>query len=252
MKIKTLVVDDEPKARRIITSLLEEYCQPIEVVAQVESVRDAVVAINTHQPDLVFLDIEMPEKSGFALFDSFPNPKFKTVFVTAYDQYAIQAFKVAAFGYILKPVKIDDLEQTVQRVRQELNDGISDSIADLLKTLSPNATEQTTVRSRLALPSRTGIEFVEQKDIEHLKADGSYTEVYCTDGSKKLVSKKMGELEPLLKPELFFRTHRSIIVNLDCIDRYVYEGGGYLVTTNEHTLAVSRDKKEELLSLLKG
>lgn len=252
MKIKALVVDDEPKARRILTSLLEEYCQPIEIVAQAANISEAVVAINLHNPHLVFLDIEMPEKNGFSLFDYFPKPAFKTVFVTAYDQYAIQAFKVAAIGYLLKPVKIDDLEQTLQRVRSEINEGVTDAVKKLLDNLQTADSKPEQNSNRLALPSRTGIEFVEQSDIEYLKADGSYTEVYCTDNSKKVVSKKMGELAPLLNSNDFFRTHRSFIVNLKRIDRFVYEGGGYLVTSNKHSIAVSRDRKEALINVLKG
>lgn len=249
MNLSAVIVDDEPKARRILRTLLEEYCQPIEVVEEADSIQNAVTAILKREPDVVFLDIEMPEENGFKLFDYFKEPSFKTVFVTAYDQYAIDAFKVSAQDYLLKPVKIDDLEATISRLRATENPADAHSIELLLSTLKSSHVNWK--EAKLSLPVRNGVEYILQSDIAHLKADGSYTEIHTLSGDKKLVSKKMGELEPNLISDLFFRTHRSYIVNLNAVSKWVSEDGGYIVTTNGNSISVSRDKKEELLKLLR-
>jgi two-component system LytT family response regulator len=244
--VRAIIVDDEARARRTLEKLLQDYCPGLEVVGQAGSVVEAVERIAELGPDLVFLDIEMPNEFGFALFDHCPEPAFHVVFTTAYQQYAIQAFRVSALDYLLKPIEIEQLTKAVEKAREVLNGKL---MAEKLQTLKLNMNEQRRI-TRLVLSQNNEVVFVNVADIQYLEADGSYTYV-VEDQKKLLVSKKLGEFTELEQHPDFFRTHRSFLVNLRQLDRFVRNDGGYLLMRNGHKIELSRNRKDEFLEAIR-
>jgi two-component system LytT family response regulator len=244
--VRAIVVDDEARARRTLEKLLQDYCPGLEVVGHAGSVAEAVERIAEVGPDLVFLDIEMPNELGFALFDHFPEPDFHVVFTTAYQQYAIQAFRVSALDYLLKPIEIEQLTKAVEKARDMVN---SKQMAEKLQAFKLNMNEQRKI-SRLAIAQNHGVTFVDVANILYLGADGSYTHV-VTAQNKLLVSKKLGEFEDLEQHPDFFRTHRSFLVNLRQLDRYVRDDGGYLLMRNGDKIVLSRNRKDDFFDAIR-
>lgn len=245
-KITAILIDDEERARNTLSSLLHQYCTDIEVVEMCDNVPNGVIAINKFHPQVVFLDIEMPEYSGFELLDFFKDVSFEVIFVTAYSQYAIRAFEVSATDYLLKPVDIDALQKAVEKIKLNQQKSSLNRRLELLRETYTNDEV-----SKIALPMADGLLFIEVKDIILLEADGAYTYVYLKNGSKILVSKKLKFFELLLNSRpLFFRPHRSFIININCIKNY-NRGDNQLIMDNQHLVAISRDMKSEFESLLK-
>ncbi|MCG8574828.1 MAG: response regulator [Flavobacteriales bacterium] len=244
-RIRTIIVDDEERARRVLENLLVKYCPDVEVVATCSLVPEAVEKIQLLKPDAVFLDIEMPEYSGFELLEQLEGVECDVVFVTAYNQYAIRAFEVSAIDYILKPISIEKLELAVNKLRKSYDHS---QIENRLKLLQQNLESKTP--KKLALPIQGGFEYVKLADISHINADGSYCEIYFSNGSRIIVSKKMKFFHDLLANEPnFFRCHRSHLVNINQINLY-QKGTATLLMENELDVNVARDKKRELLNLL--
>jgi two-component system, LytTR family, response regulator len=235
--MKAIIIDDEAKARRIMRMFLQEYCPTVEVVAEVESVSEGVKAIQKHQPDVVFLDIEMPGYNGFQLLDFFETIDFEIVFATAYSEYAIKAFQVSAIDYLLKPIQIDQLIAAVQKVEHSR---AMNTIQQRLATLQANMSERRI--QRIILPLSDGSLFIDLKDIICLKAEGSYVQFYLADGNKILVSKNLKEYEEqLTTAEGFFRTHRSYLVNTHHVQRVNSDGA--ILLTRDLLAALSREKR---------
>lgn len=219
--IRAVIIDDEKLARDVILNYLNEYCPDVEVVAQASTVKTALTAIQKTVPDLVFLDIEMPDGTGFDLLNSFEKIDFKIIFVTAYSEYAIRAFRFSALDYLLKPVKIDELIDAVARVRSAGTTGISTEImTSLLNNLRSNSSKQST----LIIPNIKGFEVLRVTDIIMCQADG-----YCTNfmlsGNRKIVSSKnLKHFDGLLEDQNFLRVHHSYLVNLDHVTGYTRQG----------------------------
>lgn len=242
--LKVLIVDDEVKARRILENILQEYCaDKTKIIASVDDVPNAVKAIHKYKPDLLLLDIEMPNHSGFDLLDFFETINFDIIFTTAYQEYAVQAFQVAAIDYLLKPIQIDLLINAIEKV--EKNKGLQRQ--ERLDTFKQNLQED--YISKIALPTSEGLMFIEIDEIVMLIADGSYTNVFLKQQDKILVSKKLKAFEQVLQHPFFFRTHRSYIINLNRVKRYVRQDGGYIVMENGELASLARDRKEEFLKL---
>ena len=213
--INAIIIDDEERARNTLSSLLLNYCPEITVLATCANVPDGVLAINKHKPDVVFLDIEMPDYNGFELLGFFREIDFDIIFVTAYSEYAIKAFEISAVDYILKPIDIDQLKNSVEKLKQKkLHSQMQEQIA-LLK----DSYKGDDIR-KIALSMSNGLTFVEIADIVLLEADGAYTTFYLKDGQKILVSKKLKFYEDILSNRsFFFRTHRSYFVNVNYIKK---------------------------------
>ena len=240
--LKAIIIDDEERARSVLQSLLDEYCPEVEVLATAASVPEGVRVIQDHQPELVFLDIEMPGYSGFQLLDFFPADQFAIVFTTAYKEYAVQAFEVSAVDYLLKPIVIDKLIAAVQKVHQTRKTAQETTPLEVLKeNFRANRVE------RIALPVTEGILFVESEEISHLEAEGAYTQVYLANGSKVLVSKHLKQLESLLDHPTFFRTHRSHLINLNRVRRFIRREGGYIEMDDGSTVPLAKNRKEDFL-----
>ena len=246
--LKAVVIDDEELARDTLKHLIKAHCPQIELVGEGDDVPGAVKLIHRTKPDLVFLDVEMPGYTGLQLLEFFDPEQidFQIVFVTAYSEYAIQAFELSAIDYLLKPIQIKRLQEAVEKVIHRQEDQHKERMAALRVNLSDNEEDQ-----KIALPISTGLLFVPIRELLYLKADGSYTEIYLSNSSKLVVSKKLIEFEKLLPPiRRFFRTHRSYLVNLRRIKQFVRGDGGYLIMEDEQEIPISREKKNELSDAL--
>ena len=245
--IKAILIDDEERARNTLSTLLSSYCPEVSVLATCSNVPDGVLAINKHKPDVVFLDIEMPDYNGFELLGFFREIDFDIVFVTAYSEYAIKAFEVSAVDYILKPIDIDQLRNSVEKLKQKKMHSQMQEQIELLK----ESYRGDDIR-KIALSMSNGLTFVEIADVVMLEADGAYTSFFMKDGQKILVSKKLKFYEDLLSNRsFFFRTHRSYFINVNYIKKYS-RGENAILMDNEFNVALSRDRKQEFDSLLKN
>jgi two-component system LytT family response regulator len=238
--MKAIIVDDELNARLALRGILEENFPEIEIVSENHDVPSAVKSIHAHKPELVFLDIAMPGYSGLELLKFFDESQinFKIIFVTAYAEYAINAFELSAVDYILKPVRVEAL----QRALSKLNDTKS---SESLKVLQNNL--EMPQNKKIALNTGDGITFIELQDILYLKADGSYTHFYISNKNKITVTKKISEFERLEQVGNFMRIHRSHLINLERIQKIVKQDGGTVIMDNGDELSISSDRKTTLL-----
>ena len=209
IELRVIIVDDEEKALRLTHKLLKQY-NNIEIVGIANGVDIAYEMIEEYNPDVIFLDVEMPEKNGFELVKMLQKTNYKPeiVFVTAYDKYAIEAFKHAAFNYLLKPIDKDELHQTIIRLNEKIGtENINDKFQHLFKCLEPN--------NRIKLNTRVGYILIEAADIIYCEADGSYSDIYLKNNTKQVSTFNLGKIESLLTEKLFFRISRSVIINLN-------------------------------------
>jgi two-component system LytT family response regulator len=238
--MRAIIVDDELNARLALRGILEENFPEIEIVAENVDVPSAVKSIHSFQPELVFLDIAMPGYSGLELLNFFDVNAihFKIIFVTAFAEYAINAFELSAVDYILKPIRIDALQRALTKV----NDSNS---LEKIKVLQNNL--DLPQNKKIALNTGDGITFIELLDILYLKADGSYTHFFLSNKNKITVSKKIAEFERLEQVGNFMRIHRSHIINLERIQKILKQDGGTVIMDNGDELSISSEKKAVLL-----
>lgn len=242
-KIKAVLIDDEQSACDILSQLLERFCKEIEVVGIAHNVEDGVVIINNLKPDVVFLDIQMPKYAGFEIVDFFPTVNFEMIFVTAYDNYAVKAFEISAVDYLLKPIEIDKLIQSIDRLKSRLNQVKSnvnyESLIDNLKQKE---------LKRLVIPENGNQKIIEIASIQAIEASESYSIIH-TDSQQHLVSKNLKHFERLLcdSPN-FFRSHKSWIVNLKFLTSYS-KGRLEIVINTKLNAKLSKFKKVEFEQL---
>jgi len=244
--IKAIIIDDEANNQELISNLLSSYAENIQVVKTANSVETAYQAINDYQPDLIFLDIQMPDGTGFDLLKKFDKINFKVIFVTAHQEYAIEAFKYSALDYLLKPLSPANLIAAVKKVEESFN---SEELNLKLKTLLSNISEPFKNKKKIVLKTMERIYSVDINDIMRFESDGGYTKVYLVDGKRIMVSKTMKEFEDLLLEANFLRVHNSHIVNMNhlfCFEKTE----GHVVMKDDSIVPVSNRKKEQLLELL--
>jgi len=244
--IRAIIIDDEPLAINVLTKLLEKITSSIDIVAFATSAKDGYTKIIELQPDLVFLDVEMPRGNGFDLLAMFSEIKFQVIFTTAYEHYAIKAIKHSALDYILKPIDIEELKESVKKVLAVNNKSGSTRVTSLLRSLDDSPI------NKLILPNKGSYESIDLNDIILLKADNNYTEFIIKKGKSILVSKTIKEYEDLLSSDVFFRVHKSTIVNLNYIEKYTKGDGGEITMLNGSIVKVSRYRKKEFLKLFNG
>jgi two-component system LytT family response regulator len=243
-KLKTLIVDDEPNAVDFISSIIGEYCPDLEVISKAYDVPEGIKSINEMKPDLVFLDVEMPNGTGFDLLTHFPDKDFDVVFITAFNHYAIRAIKFSAVDYILKPINIKEFIESVNKVLQKRTESSSKSnenfkiLLENLRSGSP---------SRLAIPTTDGMEYLNPKEIIRIEADRSYSWFYMTGNRKILVSRHLKEYQDLLGDRYFFRSHNSHLINLKYVRKYVRKEGGFIEMQDGAQIPVSRNRKDLFL-----
>jgi len=248
--MKAIIIDDERKARNVLRILVEENCPKITQIFEADNLLDGVALIKKEEPSIVFLDIEMPEHSGLEILNFIDKEvtSFEIIFTTAYSEYAIQAFQLSAIDYILKPVRPTQVKEAVDKAIQFIGKSkINERLAELKNCLSNSNF------SKIGLPYADGIKFVEFNDIVLLEADGMYTKVSLKNNKTILVSKPLKFfVETLQKVKVFYKPHRSYLINLKYIKEYVKKDGGYIVMENDKTVSLSKDKKEEFLEIIQS
>jgi two-component system LytT family response regulator len=245
MMIRAVIVDDEEKGRLTLKNVIEKNCPNIQILDLCDSVLAATESIEKHNPDLVFLDIEMPFQNGFSLFEKFKNPTFDVIFITAYDHYAIKAIKYSAMDYLLKPVDADELKAAVAKIKQKKTSLQLPDFELLLSNLKLKGNS-----AKIAVPTFEGLQMINSADIIKCTANESYTEIVLTSGKKIMVSRILKEYEDLLSDFNFFRVHNSCLINLAHVAKYIKGDGGYVVMIDGESVEVSRRKKNELLNKL--
>lgn len=241
--LKTIIVDDENMAIQSLQLIMKDFCPDIEIVGTAKSPLEAIRLINLLNPDLVFLDIEMPNGTGFDVLEAVPDRKFDVVFVTAYNHYALKAIKFSAADYILKPVDIEEIVKTVEKIKQRRNQmGHSpiDINSLLLNIKQPSP-------KKVALPTANGTEYLLIDEILYISADRSYCQLFLTEKRTLLVSKSLSELEELLPVENFYRIHKSNSVNLTFVKKHLKTDGGIVELSDGTKLLIARTKKDEFL-----
>lgn len=244
--MKAIIIDDEARARTLLQRMLAEYCADVEVIADCGDLPSGVKAIRKMKPDVVFLDIEMPGYSGLELLDFFDENEitFSLIFVTAYNKYAIKAFKLSAVDYLLKPVEPSDLEQAMERLKKRTHKEKNGNISVLRENLKEDGLD------KIAVPDANSIRFLKLDEILYFKADNTYTDIFFEDGSKLTISRTLKNIEDTLAgTPHFFRCHKSYIINTRFMTDYVKSDGGYLVIKSKHIIPLSPDKVHDLLNL---
>lgn len=244
--IKAIIVDDEPYCCDALEILLQRYCPQVQVAAICNSGQSALAAIKDLQPQLVFLDIEMPQMNGFELLEKLPQINFELIFATSYDQYAIKAIRFSALDYLLKPIDREELQHAVQKVVQRLHNQLPQQLEILLQKIHQPAVPV----KRIALPTMEGLQLVSLDSIISCASNSNYTTFSLKDKQKLTVSRTLKEVEELLEEYSFLRVHHSYVVNLNEVNKYVKGEGGYLVMSDESTIDVSRSRKDMLLQKL--
>ena len=245
--LRAILIDDEPECLRSLSHDLGRHCPGVSIVAECDNGKEAIKAIHSNSPDVVFLDIDMPFINGFDLLEMVPDVDFEVIFTTAFDKYAIQAFRISAVDYLLKPIDTEALKLAVEKVRMLREKGSSSrQISFLIQQIKD--IENNNVR-KIALPTFDGLEFINMDDILYCQSDGAYSYVHFTDGTKLYISKTLRYLEDALCNFHFFRVHNSFIVNLNHVKKYSKTDGGLLILSNGEKVRVSRSKKDELLGL---
>ncbi len=247
--IKTLIIEDEQKSVDVLIKIIEKNCPELKIIGTASGVGEGVEKINELKPDLVFLDITMPDGSGFDLLEKVQGHQFELIFATASNEHAVRAFKYSACDYLLKPIDVDELKNAVQRVlaRKNQSPGM-ENLQFLIQQLKRSDDNF----QKITLPTGNAYEIVNVKDIVRCEADGSYTYFFLTDKRKLMVSASLKHYEELLPESDFIRVHHHNLINMNHVIRFLKEDGGYAVMTDGSKIEVSRRKKDVFMDRLKS
>jgi two-component system LytT family response regulator len=246
-KITAIIIDDERKAILTLKDKLERICPQINLIAETQKPEEGIKLIETLKPQLVFLDIAMPQMSGFDLLQKIETPNFEIIFVTAFDSFAIEAIKHCAIGYLVKPVDNTDLVDVVKKAEVNIEQKLA---LEKNKTLIENMGVVIFQNKKMIIPSQDGLEFVRISDVVHCEGINGYTQICLSNGSKILSSKNIGYFCDILNENPFYLIHKSHLINIDYIEKYLNEG--YIQFSNQQTAPVSRSKRIEFLNFLKN
>lgn len=241
MKLTSIIVEDEETSREILRNYLKKYCPNVSIVGEASNVEEALVLIRNNSLDLVFLDVEMPYGNAFDLLDKVGDINFETIFVTAYNQYAMDALNAHASYYLMKPISIDELIKAVDYVTEIKTK--EDALQDQVLVPKTNS-----VSGKITIPQLNGFEVINTSDILYCKADDNYTEIHLNTNKKKIVSKTLKYFEDILIDGSFARVHKSYLVNVNEVVKYVKGKGGSVVLSNGKEIMVSASRKSDLLS----
>jgi two-component system, LytTR family, response regulator len=245
--IRCVIVEDEIKSRETLKGLLERFCPEVLVSAEADGYLSGKKAIEEHKPDMVFLDIEMPDGSGFKLLQSLNNIDFELVFTTAYEQFAIKAIRYSALDYLLKPISPDELIAAVEKVKQQkVKKNNLKNIQVLLSNMKPGALES----KKIILNTAEKIHVVEIDTILRCESNNYYTHFYFENGGHLLISKTLKEVESLLEGHNFIRPHKSHLINIRFIRNFSRDDGGIITLSDETKIPVSRRKREKTLEII--
>lgn len=243
MTIRSIIIDDECNNVENLQHIINTYCPEVEVTAVAFNAADGVDVIKEHKPELVFLDIQMPGSSGFDVLKAFNIINFEVIFITAYDQYGIQAIKFSALDYLLKPINIPEFKLAIAKAKEKISLKKKDhNIENLLEYIKAGQRES----PKLALPTLTEIIYVKVTTIIRCEADNNYTTFYLDNGDRILVCKTLKEFDELLQPHRFIRTHQSHLVNTHFVKSYLKEDGGTLLLADKTKIPISRQNKDRI------
>jgi len=242
--MKAVILDDEIAGIKALRYELEANCPDVDIIASYQDPFEALKDINKKHPDLIFLDISMPQMDGFSFLEALGERSSEVIFTTAYNQYALQAIKANALDYLLKPIDGEELKKAVYKAQEKWKEGQTQLLHSLEQKLHALREEEDAL---ISLPSMEGIEFVPQKNIIYCRADGSYTHLVFSDRPSIIVSRSLKDIEKMLPERKFFRVHHSYLIHLGKVSRYVKQDGGYLIMNNGDEVKISRQKKEILL-----
>ncbi len=241
--IQALIIDDEKNAIEVLELQLSRFCKNVQVLATAQGGIQGIELIRKHQPDLVFLDIEMPHKNGFDVLNETKDCRYKVIFTTAYDQFAIRAFKFSALDYLLKPIDIRELQEAVEKAAVKEEQGSLDEKLQVLISQLQSPVRQV----RIALPVADGMQFFHTDEILRCESESNYTHISLTNGKRITIAKTLKEVEESLRGVDFYRIHQSHLVNMNHISKVVKGEGGYVVMKDGTTITISRNKKEAFL-----
>lgn len=247
--IKTIVIDDEVKARETILNMLETYCTDVKVIATAGSVKEGVKVLKNHSPDLVLLDIKMADGTGFDLLRKLNDIDFLVIFITAFEEFAIRAIKFSAIDYILKPLDPDELVNAVQKAKGVMN---KDNMSIKLEALYENLDMLSSNTKKIVLKTADSVHIVNLRDIIRCESEKNYTHFFTVENEKITVSKTLKEYNELLNDFKFYRVHQSHLINLAHVKRYDKKEGGFLIMDDNSSVPVSFRKKEDLMKLFKS
>jgi two-component system, LytTR family, response regulator len=245
--IKAIIIEDEKMSRETLRHLLDKYCPEVEIIAEADGYRKGLEEIKKHPPDVIFLDIQMPDGSGFKLLEELEVVDFEIIFTTAFDQFAIKAIKYSALDYLLKPIIPDELIEAVKRVEKKKAENAKKKS---LEVLPENVKAQDEGNRKIILSTSEMIHVINVEDIIRCESDNYYTYFFFVDGRKLLVSKTLKENEELLSPYNFIRPHKSHLINLKYIKSYIRHDGGYILMTDGTHIPVSRRKKDKIMEII--
>ncbi|MGO4294752.1 LytR/AlgR family response regulator transcription factor [Chitinophaga sp. RAB17] len=242
--MRTIIVDDEKHSRDALLMMLERYCPQVTVQAVCSNGADAITAINELQPQLIFLDVEMPGMDGFEVLEACHHHDFVVIFITAYDQYALQAIHHSALDYLLKPIDIQELKDAVEKAGTQTSADSTDKVDNLLLFLQQHMYQD----ERLALPTMEGLRMVAAKNIIYCKSAGIQTKLHLQEPEKPvMVCRTLLEMEEWLSDKGFFRVHNSFLINLSFMDKYIKGDGGEIIMCDGYSVPVAREKKHDFL-----
>jgi two-component system, LytTR family, response regulator len=247
-KITTILIDDELSSLQNLQQKLIEFCPDVKVVAATQKPEEAILLIQQHKPDVIFLDIEMPRMNGFRMLDEIDDLDFDIIFTTAYNHYAVDAIRISAFDYLIKPIAIKDLQNAVERLAKQQQLRTKDKLG-VLKNVLQNTKSQD---EKIVIPTSEGMEFIAIHTILHIESSSNYSKIYFTDGKTILVTKLLKDFEEILLPYRFYRIHNSHLINLKYIEKYIKGDGGQVKLSNGTVIDIARRKKEEFLKLISG
>jgi two-component system LytT family response regulator len=241
--LKSVIIDDEEPSAKSLNLMLSKYCPQIEVIGIATGVEEGECLIRKMQPEVVFLDIQMKDGTGFDLLERLPEINFKLIFTTSYDQYAVKAFRYSALDYLLKPINPEELILSVARLNEQIRiQDIEKQVKLLLKSRDNF--------EKVALPTSEGIRFVKVNDILRCESNGNYTYIYLISGEKLFVARTLKIYSEILPSDTFYRVHKSHLVNLDHVKQIVNTNGGYLVMVDNARVEIAQRKKEEFLRII--
>ena len=244
--LKAIILEDEEDSRKVLSGFLNDYFPQIELLAAVETVEDALHAINTFHPDVVFMDIQLRGETSFDLLDRLSERNFEIIFTTAFDSYMLRAIKLSAIDYLLKPINVQELKIAIEKVEKKINRAMfNKSLEVLMNNFRNNYHDH-----QIAISSTDGFVFVKVSNIIYLESEGAYTYFVLKHNEKIVTSKNIKEYEDLLADHNFFRVHKSFIINMSEINKYVRGEGGYVIMSNNAVIDVSRRRKDDFLKML--
>jgi two-component system, LytTR family, response regulator len=246
--VSAIIIDDEPGNIVTLTELIKQYCPQVTVLATAQTPAKAIELIKELKPRLIFLDIELSHGNAFDLLDKLLPISFEVIFVTAFNEYAIKAFRYSAIDYLLKPVNITELKDAVKKVITRLD---NNSIDTKINSLLENLKTEFNPSGKIALPTSDGSYFENISNIMYLQAAGNYSFIFCKGKGKIIVTKKLKEFEDILPPSTFFRVHNSSLININYVKKYFKGRGGYVQMEDDTTIQISARKKNEFLTFFK-